>query len=184
MDFQSKDFATQFNTDHATTFDSFLDVVLRDPIPLTTALLITVRHLMLMRGKSNPRDLYHEHLMRGYLVNRVNAALNDPVRSVSDPIIAAVGLLAIYEVKYGNLKEYHVHMAGLVQMVKLRGGIEEITRQNQFIGGFLIWQDKNSSAIANCQTYFERSETGSGYKPDSKMFTLTHIHSEDTAMPP
>lgn len=156
-----------------------MDIVLRDPLPLTTAILITVRHLVLMKGTTpNPKDLYHEEVMRGYLVHCVNTALDDPVRSISDPMLAAVALLAIYEVKYGNLKEYHIHMKGLFQMVKLRGGIAQVSQQAPFIGGFILWQDKNSSAIANSDAYFGEVETDTGYKADPKMFTLMEIHSQ------
>lgn len=174
-----KDFAEQFKVKHSDAFTSFMDVVLRDPIPLTTAILITVRHLVLMKGTTaSPRDLYQEEVMRGYLVRCVNAALDDPDRSISDPMLAAVALLAIYEVKYGNLKEYHIHMNGLVQMVKLRGGIVNMSQETPFIGGFITWQDRNSSAIANCEPYFGDSDKDSCYKADPKMFTLMEIHSK------
>lgn len=179
VDFQTKDFAEQFNLEHRDSFDTFMSIVLKDPIPLATAILITVRHLLLMKGTpTSQRELYLEDMMRGYLVQSVNAALDDPYRSISDPLLAAVALLAIYEVKYGNLREFDIHMAGLVQMVKLRGGIEEINRQTKFIGRFLIWTDMNSSAIASCGAYFNESETIACYKADPDMFTLTDIHSQ------
>lgn len=177
VDFQSKDFADQWEFEHAAAFDIFMDIVLRDPIPLTTAILITTRHMLLMRGTApSPRDTYQQEVMRGYLISCLNTALDDPRRSISNPLLTAVALLAIYEVKYGNLREYHIHMAGLVQMVKLRGGIAEIDRQTQFIGHFLIWTDTNSSAIAECQPYFDESVQETCCKADPHMFTLTEVH--------
>ncbi|CZT21159.1 uncharacterized protein RCC_07020 [Ramularia collo-cygni] len=183
VDFQSKDFAEQFKVEHAAAFSSFLDVVLRDSIPLTIAILVAVRHLVLMKGSApSSRDLYLEKVMRGYLVNCVNAALNDPHRSTSDPMLAAVGMFAIYEVKYGNLEAYHVHMSGLQQMVRLRGGIAEVSRQSPFVGGFIFWLDKNSSALANCVAYFGESQK-SCFKADPNMFTLLEIHSKHDGHP-
>lgn len=109
----------------------FLTVVFRDPVPLTTSILLTARHLLSPVG-APPGDLELHCVLQleGFLLRSINAALRDPTRAVSTPLVVAVALLASYELKHGSLKSYHTHMRGLMTLINARGGLEQIGLQD------------------------------------------------------
>lgn len=55
----------------------------------------------------------------------INEKLTRPVPEISDALIVVVSTLAHTEKTSGNLENWRVHMRGLKQMVRIRGGIEK-----------------------------------------------------------
>lgn len=89
--------------------DSSVQRFRRDPVLLTTAILLAVRQLL--ADPVNPlrqSELYWTLQLEGFLIRSLNTALDGPDRGISSPIIVSVALLASYQVKHGSLEAYHV----------------------------------------------------------------------------
>ena len=84
-----------------------------------------------------------------------NHALADQYRSCSDQLIIGVANMAVIEAVFGSEEIYHVHMAGLMRILRLRGGL-----QNLGYGGYmaraLLWYDVNCSAVIGCTPYLSK----------------------------
>ena len=127
---------------------------------LTTAILLTARHQFAVLGReASGHDGVRIANMESFLLQRINEALQDPVRGISDQMLVAVALYAAYEIKHGNGARYHVHMTGLLQMINLRGGLREIGQQDPYVERLLLWQDANTARLAGIQGYFQNLDT-------------------------
>lgn len=136
--------------------ERYYSFVHSDPILLTAAILIATRiQVEPRRLQLTDSEYVYVLNLRAFLVRSINAALYDPRRAISDQLLMTVGLLASHEAKCGNLEEYDVHMRGLVQMVKLRGGFPLAGEAYPGIEQVLIWLDKNASNIAGRECYFK-----------------------------
>lgn len=135
-------------------WERFYKFVFRDPVLLTVALLITIRYRLECLGYRNrAKDFIQVLLLEDFLIRRVNAALQQPDRAVSDPMLVAVALCSAYEVKNGNPEAYHVHMQGLLRMIDMRGGLKAIHRDDPYLERMLIWHDVNTSEILGHEGY-------------------------------
>lgn len=148
----------------------FWPFVMTDPAPLHAVLLAASTHYGNNFGqRSHPVDLLQ---LRGMAIGAINSALEDPVRSMSDQIIAAVAKMASYEALYGDRRTFNTHMTGLTRMVTLRGGLPALG-----LGGLLerilLWIDSNASHIAGTRVYFDRQAFPSAAvhpRPDPRRF--------------
>lgn len=70
--------------------------------------------------------IHHVLELRGYVLRRINQALEDQSRATSDAMLAAVLLLATFEALHGLVGVYPVHMMGLMDMVNQRGGFQAL----------------------------------------------------------
>lgn len=104
----------------------------------------------------NASERYHLYQLRAFLNRKVNSALSNPARAISDQLLTAVSICATLEVRQGNLEGYQVHMSGLRQMINLRGGFAELGRTDAYVGRFLLWQDANTSSVAGYPPYFDK----------------------------
>lgn len=147
-----------------------------EPALLTAAILVTTRYLLVRQGRPlQAKERYNMLLLQGQAIRSMNAALQDPVRSVSDRMLTAVALLAAYELKHGTREGFQAHMEGLVRMINLRGGLPEIGRADPYTERFLLWHDANTTSIAGCESYCQRVEKPSleSLPPaDDRMFRL------------
>lgn len=135
-------------------WERFYRFIFRDPVLLTIALLITIRYRLECLGYRNrARDFMQVLQLEDFLIERVNAALKQPGRAVSDPMLVTVALCAAYEVKNGNPEAYHIHMKGLVRMIDLRGGLRAIGDADPYLERMLIWHDVNTSQIVGHEGY-------------------------------
>lgn len=159
-----------------TAHERFISVVFTDPALLATAMLLTTRFLLGRPGKSlGPKVIYHTLQFRGFVIQQITSALSDAKRASSDALITAVLLLSAYELSYGDVKSFHVHMKGLIQMIKLRGGLQEIAREDPYTEGFIRWHDVNAATLAGCQPYFlsvEGQSNRRALEPDPTMFRM------------
>lgn len=56
----------------------------------------------------------------------INSALDDPARATNELVMFAVMSLALCEAQLGFEDTYPLHMAGLMEMVNLRGGFQAL----------------------------------------------------------
>lgn len=141
--------------------------IFQDPITLTMAMLIGVRCLLENCGSTTISSIQQNQLLhlKDFLIRSINIALNDDRRSVSDHMLICISLLASYEVKHENPESsnYHLHMRGLLEMIKMRGGLRAIGQQTPWVERVLIWNDANSAKIAGCDPYCSMLENASTY---------------------
>ena len=159
---QAQDFDQQYGVviPGVTSWKRFYAFVFTDPVMLTTAILLTARHQFEVLGRqASGHDGARIANMESFLLQRINEALQDPVRGISDQMLVAVALYAAYEIKHGNGARYHVHMTGLLQMINLRGGLREIGQQDPYVERLLLWQDANTARLAGIQGYFQNLDT-------------------------
>jgi hypothetical protein len=166
---QAPDFARQYSiNDDQASWGRFYSFVWTDPILLSTAVLLGVRNQLDVLGRCIDGQTFASvlHIER-FLMQSINAALGDPVRSISDQMLIAVALCAAYEIKHGSGACYHVHMQGLVQMINLRGGLLAIGSPDPYIVRLLIWIDTNTSKLAGCRPYLRGMANGLTAHPNA-----------------
>lgn len=69
-------------------------------------------------------DVLH---LKGMAISALNDALQDPARSISDQVIAAVLAMAQYEAFWGEAQAFAFHMQALQNMIQMRGGLTGIS---------------------------------------------------------
>lgn len=159
---QAQDFDQQYGAviPGVTSWKRFYAFVFTDPVMLTVAILLTARHQFAVLGRdTSGDDGVRIANMESFLLQRINEALQNPVRGISDQMLVAVALYAAYEIKHGNGARYHVHMKGLLQMINLRGGLREIGQQDPYVERLLLWQDANTANLAGIQGYLYNLDT-------------------------
>jgi hypothetical protein len=167
---QSLDFIRQYGEGSGFRF---YPLVFTDPILLSTAILIGVRNkLDIQERRVEGKPLVGVLHIEQFLIQRINEALGDPVRGITDQMLLAVGLCAAYEIKHGNGVCFHTHMRGLVQMINLRGGLLAIGDPDPYVLRVLFWLDINTSILAGCKPYFDNMADSLevGLCADPKMF--------------
>lgn len=177
---QAQDFDQQYGAviPGVTSWKRFYAFVFTDPVMLTVAILLTARHQIAVLGRdTSGHDGVRIANMESFLLNRINEALQDPVRGISDQMLVAVALYAAYEIKHGDGTRYHIHMNGLLQMIQLRGGLREIGQQDPYVERLLLWQDANTAELAGIQGYLHNLDTSltepsSRPRPNPRMFQL------------
>ncbi|GIZ48645.1 hypothetical protein CKM354_001169700 [Cercospora kikuchii] len=136
------------DTDHAACLLSFL---WQDSTLLNVAMLSGTRKLLDTRGHAlHPSELYHLTHLRGRIIQRINTAMTDPVRRISDQMICVVLFFALYELRYTSAGAYKAHMMGLVHMINMRGGIHEIVH---YIASMIIFLDRMCSRMIGGEPY-------------------------------
>lgn len=92
--------------------------------------------------------------LRYKTVEAMKQAIADPKRSLSTPVILAVGRIALHEHIYGNRELAHnIHRPAQKRMIDMRGGlanldIPDTTKQ------LIVWTDALLSAEAGTEPYF------------------------------
>lgn len=159
---QTPDFARQYNIKgDIASWGRFYRFVWTDPILLSTAVLLGVRNQLDVIGRCIDGQTFTSVLqIERFLMRSINDALGEPDRGVSDQMLIAVALCAAYEIKHGTGACFHIHMQGLVQMIKLRGGLLSIGSPDPYIVRLLIWLDTNTSKLAGCTPYLQGMVSG------------------------
>lgn len=178
---QSSDFRSQYGLKGQLPEPRFYGYVHTDPTLLSLAVLIGVRNHLLLSGNEGTTqcDIRVGVLsLEEHITSSINDALRDSARALSDQILVAVALCAAYELKHGDPRRFHVHMHGLVQMIRLRGGLSVIGRGDPYIKQFLLWMDVNTSALGGGGCYLQGSiaESGVNVEPsaNSRAFRARH----------
>ena len=91
-----------------------------DEVLLHTILFSSAIHLY----ASQHHDFKDSELLMKVILNRLNRRISDG--KISDATIGAVSCLALCENEVGNHKKWQVHMAGMSEMIRVRGGMSSI----------------------------------------------------------
>lgn len=158
-----------------------MSFLFEDPVVLTTATLISLRRFLAPSGDpiSSEDEAYILNI-KGFLIRKINAALQDERRSISNQMLVCVSLLACYEAKYeaAESSNYHTHMRGLAEMIHMRGGLRAIGSDAPWIERLLVWNDVNTSTIVGCDPYCSRSNLLSSLpipQANHKIFTTRKL---------
>ncbi|KAH0340342.1 hypothetical protein KCU81_g6884, partial [Aureobasidium melanogenum] len=80
--------------------------------------------------------------LREQAVRSINEALDDPVRAISDPIILAVGRIALHESMYGDKSAANlIHRPAQHRMIMMRGGMGALGFP-ELVKRLMRWADK------------------------------------------
>ncbi|KAI5275755.1 hypothetical protein E4T47_01269 [Aureobasidium subglaciale] len=80
--------------------------------------------------------------LRDQAVRSINEALNDPVRAVSDPLILAVGRIALHESLYGDRSAANlIHRPAQHRMIMMRGGMGALDFP-ELVKRLMRWADR------------------------------------------
>jgi hypothetical protein len=178
---QAQDFDAQYGEiiPGVISWEKFYAYIFTDPMLLTVAILLTIRHQFEVFGRdasSRSPDGARILNIERFLLKSINEALKDPVRSISDQMLVAVILYAAYEIKHGTGERYHIHMRGLLQIINLRGGLREVGRQDPYTERLLLWQDANTAQLAGVESYLGRLDNNLGTsslpRSNSKIYRL------------
>jgi hypothetical protein len=71
----------------------------------------------------------------------------------SDQLIGAVAKMASYEAMFGDQATYETHMAGLLKMIEMRGGLSALGLSGM-LARICVWIDRNSAMLHNTPVYF------------------------------
>lgn len=93
---------------------------LTDAAMLQALLYAAAVHLALLEGKTDSWDImYHQH----QTVSILNQRLSHSTSCIEDSTVGAISCLALGEATLGNRSQWDIHMRGLKQILRKRGGI-------------------------------------------------------------
>ncbi|KAH8800429.1 hypothetical protein F5884DRAFT_810319 [Xylogone sp. PMI_703] len=96
------------------------------------------------RGKMS--IVTHEITHKIVALRLVNTRMADVALAISDENICAVAICAGVEFHYGYPENFILHMRGLEQMIKIRGGLETLRRRSPLLELFITWIDYAGAA--------------------------------------
>ncbi|KAF7865301.1 hypothetical protein EAF04_006278 [Stromatinia cepivora] len=91
-----------------------------DPEPVHVIMGFSIQHMARLHGQQEP-PIAIKHKTEGMRV--INKRLSDPAQALSDGSIGAVANFTSHELLSGLPEDFSIHMNGLDQMVKCRGGL-------------------------------------------------------------
>ncbi|KAL2070944.1 hypothetical protein VTL71DRAFT_13970 [Oculimacula yallundae] len=97
----------------------------------------------LLTGQGDPMESF---CFIAASIKIINERLDFPDQRTSDGTIAAVAGMVLKEIKNGNVSAVKVHLAGLGQMINLRGGLFN-ARFPASLQRMIAWADLNASSI-------------------------------------
>ncbi|KAL2070500.1 hypothetical protein VTL71DRAFT_13526 [Oculimacula yallundae] len=86
-------------------------------------LLTAAVHLNRRRKIRDPSALYWFKIQT---IKHANENMNDPEKSATDEMIMVALILLTFNIGGANVEEYEVHLRGIHQMLKVRGGIHRL----------------------------------------------------------
>ncbi|EDO00848.1 predicted protein [Sclerotinia sclerotiorum 1980 UF-70] len=96
-----------------------------DPEPAHIVMGFNIQHMARLHGQQEP-PIAIKHKTEGMRI--INKRLNDPAQALSDGSIGAVANFTSHELLSGLPENFSIHMNGLDQMVKYRGGLVAFSR--------------------------------------------------------
>ncbi|KAE9365587.1 hypothetical protein N431DRAFT_102171 [Stipitochalara longipes BDJ] len=94
--------------------------------------------------------------------------IEKPNPVISDAMIATVINLSVVELSYGGQRsKYDNHMSGLEQMIRLRGGVENL-ESNGYMKGMVIWANQIGGRYPKLHAHTADGETDKGIDIQTK----------------
>ncbi|KAI4842879.1 hypothetical protein E4T44_07058 [Aureobasidium sp. EXF-8845] len=111
---------------------------LADPALFNVRLLFASGDLIRLRVLPSETALW----LRDQAVRSINEALDDPVRAISDPVILAVGRIALHESMYGDRGAANlIHRPAQHRMIMMRGGMGALEFP-ELVKRLMRWADR------------------------------------------
>lgn len=124
---------------------------LSEPSTFLVVMLLATTHYI--KARNSPIGAPDILQMKQRTLHSINHAISDPCRVNSDQLLGAVAKMASYEAIFGDQKTYHIHMSGLLKMLRRRGGLSTLGL-NGLLARMFLWIDFNASYLHNGPLYF------------------------------
>ncbi|KAL2067982.1 hypothetical protein VTL71DRAFT_16080 [Oculimacula yallundae] len=95
--------------------------------------------------------------IRSRAISSINATLSNTEDCKTDQTIGAVLCLCILESFLGHTELFHMHMAGLAKMVRMRGGLDGLGLDG-LLRRMIVWIDFNHASIHGTELVFPESK--------------------------
>ena len=105
-------------------------------------------------------------------IQAINEALEDRKRAISDPLILAVGRIALHETLYGDKKAASVvHRPAQKRMIQIRGGMRELPFP-ELVKRLMRWADKVMAMQTGTERLLEDDEQSQNFTMDQHVDVL------------
>jgi len=124
-------------------------MVMTEAATFQVIILLAASHFALLLPSSNqgPKLLQ----LKSKAISSVRSALASD--GPSDQLVGAVAKMASYEAMFGDQASFEKHMAGLLKMIDMRGGLSSLGL-NGMLARICIWIDRNSAMLHNTPAHF------------------------------
>lgn len=101
--------------------------------------------------------------LQAQAVNAINDALSDPERATSDPLILAVGRIAMHEAFYGNKEAANgYHRPAQRRMIQMRGGMKALPFPG-LVKRLMRWGDNVMAMRSGTERMLEDEEENNNF---------------------
>lgn len=132
-------------------------MVITNSATLNIVLLTSASHYVVYHQLHHNRHVQQILLHLKYqtltCTNRLIHTLNQRGGSYSDAVIGAVARMASYEAMFGLPELYHMHMRGLQNMIRIKGGLKTLGLDG-LLQRMVLWIDINSAFPLKSSVYF------------------------------
>jgi hypothetical protein len=124
-------------------------MVMTEAATFQVIILLAASHFALLR----PSSIHGPTLLQ--LKSRAISSVRNALSSdgPSDQLIGAVAKMASYEAMFGDQASFENHMAGLLKMVEMRGGLCSLGLDGM-LARMCVWIDCNSAMLHNTPIHF------------------------------
>lgn len=127
---------------------------LADPALFFVRLLFATGDLIKLGVLDPSASLY----LRAEAIKAINEALADPIRATSDPLILAVGRIALHESMYGDRHAANtMHRPAQQRMIQMRGGMQAL-EYPPLVKRLMRWADTVMSKQGGTDRFLEDEE--------------------------
>jgi len=124
-------------------------MVMTEAATFQVIILLAASHFALLQPSSNHGPSLLQLKSKAISFVRNGLASDGP----SDQLIGAVAKMASYEAMFGDQASFEKHMAGLLKMIEMRGGLSSLGL-NGMLARICIWIDRNSAMLHNTPIHF------------------------------
>ncbi|KAE9365745.1 hypothetical protein N431DRAFT_418546 [Stipitochalara longipes BDJ] len=124
-------------------------MVMTEAATFQVIMLLAASHLALVQNSKGDGPTILQMKSKAIASVRRALAADGP----SDQLIGAVVKMASYEAMFGEQESFQLHMAGLLKMVEMRGGLSSLGL-NGMLAKMCVWIDRNSAALHDTAVHF------------------------------
>ncbi|KAL1297377.1 hypothetical protein AAFC00_004917 [Neodothiora populina] len=158
------------NTQDAATLDllrtRWMPFIMTDAALLHATLLVAAS---LYESRPNHRTHTIDLLqLKGMTIRAINDSLEDPIKSGSDQLIAAILAMVHFEAFWGEdqAEAYKFHMLGLVHLVRIRGGLAQLGLDG-LLTRIILSVDYHAARKNGSEPFFARESSPTHHKPST-----------------
>lgn len=138
---------------HGLLRTSWFPLVMTEPALFSVILLLAASHYVSLQGGTG-RMRTKLLALRYEAVSSINLSLEiQQLGTVGDALVGAIAKMASYEAMFGSRENYHIHMQGLIRVIRLRGGFTSLGL-NGLLYRIVLWIDRNAAFLHGFPMYF------------------------------